>query len=351
MKLRTLFTFPLLILMLSACNSNSDSNRSGDSEPPPAGDQPSTLTLSQADGYSENLDKILQTPNTNLAKLVQRVRGRIGALRSGSISIIGTNSETGLAFYASANHVYGLSSWPGFDETHISNFIDQGVYITSHRVMEDGDINIWDNFAANFPLYHPTISDDAQNTSILPADDFYLGLLDSQSIPFTNLARYPEDINSQTPIALYDPDKLLSSGNTWSEAPAGKKVLALGYPQDSVSHPYGLVSVGSILSHQAAEQAIAELKAQGDEEGDIPYQQDVEFIANLPAEAGMSGGGIFNEQGQLIGVMVRSTQTASASYTRAVRISYIHSVFKQYLASRSADEKAHLAKFVDKSFL
>ncbi|GAA0367638.1 hypothetical protein GCM10009092_34950 [Bowmanella denitrificans] len=336
------------LLFLSACNSSSGPSPG---HPPPTDDGLKALTLSQADSYSESVEKILEADDSNLAKLLERVRGRVGTFRSGSISIIGTNSETGLGFYASANHVFGLSSWLDFAEGHIEDFYGQGIYATSHIVAHSGEINLWDMNTANFPLYHADISADAQNTTIVPAEDFYLGLVDSQTIPVSNLAQYPEDINTQTPVSLYDPDQVLSTNTTWTQAQSGIKVLALGYPQDTVSYPYGRASVGSILTDQAAEQAILALKAQGDEEGNIPYNAQVEFIANFPAQAGMSGGSVFDEKGRLLGVMVRSTATQDASYTRVVRISYIRERFQHYYQTLSADQKAHLQQFVDSSFL
>lgn len=58
---------------------------------------------------------------------------------------------------------------------------------------------------------------------------------------------------------------------------------------------------------RSARQAIEELKAAGDEEGGIAYDPEAELIMEGHAVVGMSGSGLFDEEGRQVGVVIVET--------------------------------------------
>lgn len=75
-------------------------------------------------------------------------------------------------------------------------------------------------------------------------------------------------------------------------------LIAIGYPHHSLGSGDGLLaySVGQVLSDARASAASA-----------VPYDAEVEVVIGGPAAIGMSGGGLFDHDGALLGVLVRAT--------------------------------------------
>jgi hypothetical protein len=102
-----------------------------------------------------------------------------------------------------------------------------------------------------------------------------------------------------------------------------------------------------VLSDTEAEAAIDELHAVGDTEGNIPYNPSVEFFVEATAIAGMSGGGAFNSEGQLLGIIVRASDTENAvRIIRFIRITYIKSKVNDFYSGLSQTDKDKLSPFI-----
>lgn len=148
------------------------------------------------------------------------------------------------------------------------------------------------------------------------------------------------------PLTMYDPDNRTLSEKTWAEAIYGELVMAVGYPQNTENHPYGAVSIGNVFTDAEAVTAIELLAQQGDEEGGIAYNPEVEFFINAKSVVGMSGGGVFNDSGQLLGIMVRGTSLNEQHMVRVVRVSYIKATVQQFYNSLYPDEQEYLKAFI-----
>lgn len=105
----------------------------------------------------------------------------------------------------------------------------------------------------------------------------------------------------------------------------GKIVLLPGFPSESST-----LSIGKIASESDV------LFDSSDSE--IIFDSDVEFLVNTRVSDGNSGGPVFNLEGQLLGIIVRSNgdneliaPAQSTHYARVVRIDYIISKIKTLL--------------------
>ncbi|WP_412476258.1 S1 family peptidase [Flavobacterium sp. TBRC 19031] len=211
-----------------------------------------------------------------------------------------------------------------------------------------GSISLTNERVASFPLYHPNIPSNATNFTILPKDDFYLGIMDNQRIIDDGLfGFYPDLVQTDSPLQLFDPNNRTLADQTWSNANVGDVVIAIGYPNDRVTYPNGAVSSGRIYSDSEAENIIQLLNQSMDTEGNIPYNPQVEFLANIHAVSGMSGGGVFNENGQLLGIMVRATELNGQPILRVVRINYIVQKLTLFFDSLSPSDKVKIEPFIN----
>lgn len=291
-------------------------------------------------------DALLQS-DTDFVKLLNKVRGSIGTNGSGSKVVWSRKNDYNLGLFVSANHVYTISSWPTLNEGFIDlATINNGIYTGSKFPSTNGQFSFTNELTANFGLYHPDIPSNATNTTILPINDFYLGVIDNQKVQETNLGIYPNLVQTSIPMQMYDPYHRSMSNHTWFTAETNEIVIAVGYPQDKVTYPNGAVSTGKVYSDEEAENIIQSLQQNSDVEGSIPYNPEVEFLANVKAVAGMSGGGIFNSEGQLLGIMVRSTELNGEPILRVVRMSYIVQKLKAYYDSLSTSDKNKIRPFI-----
>ncbi len=155
---------------------------------------------------------------------------------------------------------------------------------------------------------------------VLPREDFYVAVTDSQKLDVNGLAPMVAPI-AKGGVELYDPGGVTTTDPTWAEAVAGEAVLLLGYPKTTGELT---ASVGRVLTDGEAERVVAMLAELGDPEGTIPYDAAVEVIIEGEATAGMSGGPVVDRDGRLVGVLVRATDGQGATrYVRAVRMSWV----------------------------
>jgi hypothetical protein len=160
-------------------------------------------------------------------------------------------------------------------------------------------------------------------TNVIPRRDFALGIVvgERQFAPFGQFPTAPLKIS--LPI-LPDSEARSVFGirETLAQPEAGEHVLMVGFPEDT--SPAQAAASARILSDAEAATAIA----QSDDaaERSIPYDPAAEFLVNRIARNGMSGGGVFNVKGQLVGIMVRSPENPGAqpAFTRVTRIDWMH---------------------------
>jgi len=299
------------------------------------------------EGNLVSMDQALAHSDSSFVALVEKVRGSVGRFRAGSKVIWSRKNDYGLGLYVSANHVFGIDSWSLWEEELIDiTSINNGIFGSSQLPNIEGDLDLADEVVADFGLYHPAIPLGTTNQTILPEIDFYLGVIDNQKAIQGRLGILPNPIDLSIPLEMYDPDNRTISTHTWSNAVSGDTVIALGYPQDSLEFPYGAVSTGQIYTDMEAEEIIKSLQQHSDEEGDIAYDPEVEFFLNAIAASGMSGGGVFNSEGQLLGIMVRATDSLEAPLVRVVRMSYITEKLNQFYDALPGSDKASLKRFL-----
>jgi hypothetical protein len=354
-KLFSILVVLLCSMLLTSCSSDSDeasgnTGNTGDTGKTGTGNTGGT---SGADSFiTGTLVRIEDAVNYNddtLVALLEKVRGSVGKFRSGSKVIWSRKNDAGLGLYISANHVVGIDSWPTYDEAYVDLTIDRtGIFNNSHLLNVSGDFNLVNELIADFPLYHPSIPTNIINTTILPENDFYLGVIDNQRMINNGLdfIFYPEIIQTNTPLTMYDPQNRTLSEKTWAEAVDGEQIMVVGYPQNMDNYPNGAVSIGNVFTDSDAVEMINLLFQHGDEEGDIPYNAEVEFLVDARAVGGMSGGGVFNAKGQLLGVMVRGTVLNEQPIVRVVRVKYIKDTFKLFFNGLFQDEQDYLRGFV-----
>lgn len=298
-----------------------------------------------------NIPKIEDVLNGNdqgLINLLHKVRGSVGKRGAGSKTIWSRKNDFGLGLYISANHVYNITGWPSrhaqFFDLSAENL---GIFESSQILPIDGNIALGKTLIADFPFMHFDISANATNTTILPAEDFYLGIVDNQRIEQPPLPQYPQLVQTTTPLQMYDPENRTMVAQTWNEPVVGEKALGIGYPLDRDNYPNGAAVYGKILSDAEVSEIMVRLKAAGDIEGDIPYDPKAEFFLEAQGTAGMSGGGVFNSEGQLLGIMVRgSDQHDAPKILRVVKVSYIRSKMIEFFDKLPETDKNKTRPFV-----
>ena len=271
------------------------------------------------------IEEVLNGKNQPLIDLLNKVRGSVGKRGPASKTIWSRKNDYSVGLYISANHVYGISGWNSRNASFFDLFSENpGIFETSQIPPTDGRIELGNTLIADFPLLHFDISPTATNTSILPEEDFYLGIIDNQRVQQGPFAQHPNPAQTSIPLEMHDTGNRTKAVLTWNSPVAGEKAISVGYPQDQNKYPHGAVAYGKILSDEEAGNIIIQLKAAGDSEGNIPYNGNAEFFVDAQAIAGMSGGGVFNAAGQLLGIMVRASDKENAPrIIRVVKISYI----------------------------
>lgn len=303
--------------------------------------------LSGSSGNLITIEDALNHPSTAFVSLVNKTRGSVGTNGPGSKVIWSRKNDFNIGIFVSANHVYGISTWPSLNEEFIDiSLINNGIFLGSKMPPTNGDSALPNELNASFAFYHPHIPSNAANTSIIPENDFYLGIMDNQRTIDNGFGVYPNIVQTSSALQIYDPANRTLVNQTWSEANNDDLLIAIGYPHDKISFPNGAVSTGRVYSDQEAENIIQLLQQNNNEEGNIPYNPQVEFLANIDATAGMSGGGVFNANGQLVGVMVRATKLNEEPILRVVRMSYIVQKMNNFYNTLSPSEKDQFRPFI-----
>jgi hypothetical protein len=271
------------------------------------------------------VEEVLDGAGGSCREWVNRSLGRAVRGSTGSASVWSRRSENGTALVVGAVHSLG-QGWFGPADTAVTESIvnpeDQTGVPRLFLIRPDGSgpdalASPW------FGLYNPTIAAERNNNfmrNVLPREDFYIAVTDSQKLDVSGLPPPVEPIIKED-VPLYDPAATTTTVPTWADAAGGDLLLLLGYP-----HETGVLtaSVGRVLSHDEATQAVATLADLGDEEGSIPYDAEVEMIIQGESVAGMSGSPAVDGDGRLAGILVRGTDVHDGvQYVRVVRMSYI----------------------------
>lgn len=296
------------------------------------------------------IEDVLNGKDFELKKLLNRVRGSVGKRASGSKVIWSRKNDFSIGLYICAHHVVGVDAFNTRNELHLNLLGTNnywGVFGKSQIAPTNGDLDFGNTLIADFFLYQPAISSNATNTTINPMDDFYIGIVDNQRIQDNGFGISPEKVQTNVALDMYDPDERTLVSETWASPVAGENAIAIGYPHDTDQFPNGAVAYGNILSDTEAEAMIEELKSFNDSEGNIPYNSQVEFFLKIQGINGMSGGGVFNNKGQLLGTMIRASDADGAPrIVRVVRVSYIKEKFTKYYNTLSKSEKNTIYPFV-----
>lgn len=294
------------------------------------------------------IEEVIDKGDQNIINLLNMVRGSVGTRGYGSKTIWSRKNDHGLGLYISANHVYGIDGW----SSRRSDFFDVktenvGIFEGSQIPPVSGEFDMGNSLYADYPLLHFEIATNATNSTINPSEDFYLGIVDNQRVEQKTFPQYPSAVNTLVPLEMYDPLNRTISMQTWDVPEVNSIAMLIGYPQDKVQYPNGAVTMGIILSETDAVRVIEELKLVGDPEGNIAYNNEVEFLVHARAIAGMSGGGVFNESGQLLGIMVRASTSGKAKgVVRVVRLEFIRSKVIEFYNTLSNIDKEKLEPFL-----
>ncbi|MEZ4444837.1 MAG: trypsin-like peptidase domain-containing protein [Polyangiaceae bacterium] len=198
--------------------------------------------------------------------------------------------------------------------------------------------------APMFLMFHPAVPAAETGNKlrdITPRHDFYVAAIDGQRVVTndTHLGVLPQPLTA-TPPAVFDPKGHLAEPH--ADASPGDRVLMVGVPMQGPTAGRPTASVGLVLDEAGVSAAMAELRGDGDEEGNLAHDPEVEHIVRGSAIAGMSGGGVFDAQGRLVGVLVRaSTETKPPGYVRFVRLTTIARALDE--AVTAADERTRTA--------
>lgn len=295
-----------------------------------------------------SIEQVLNSGNISLIQLLDRVRGSVGRRGPGSKTIWSRKNEYGLGLYVSANHVYGINTWSSRSAQSFDLYIhNSGIFETSQIPPASGSISLGKTLSADFPLLHFNISPNVTDQTIHPLEDFYLGVIDNQRTEQAPVAKYPSLVQTGFPLQMYDPFGRTKATRTWADPIAGEQAIAIGYPRDQVNYPNGAVCYGKILSDIEAEQVMLKLKIAGDSEATVTYRPQAEFFVDAAAVAGMSGGGVFNAQGQLLGIMVRaSNHRQGPKIIRVVKMSFIKSRLMEFYESLPQQQKLKIEPFI-----
>jgi len=119
--------------------------------------------------------------NNDLKIILEKIRGSVGKRGPGSNTIWSRKNDFGLGIYVSVNHVLGVGGWGNRTEEYVDlTATNNGIFLTSKLPPTTGSIEIGDTLVADFPFYHSNISMTATNTTMMPEEDFYVGIVDNQ---------------------------------------------------------------------------------------------------------------------------------------------------------------------------
>jgi hypothetical protein len=225
--------------------------------------------------------------------------------------------------------------------------------VSQVRLVEADGSGLSDDAAALFMIYTPEVPADENRNGlqgILPEHDFFFAAVDGQTAADGSGSTQPGPLTATSPL-LYDPFDLATVPPAPHDPVAGDLVLMAGYPTAPPFDGTATAAVGRVLDDRAAEAAIDMLAAVGDVEGDIPYAAEAELVVEGSAMGGMSGGGVFDQDGHLVGIIVRaSDERDGTQYVRAVRLTYAANQLGSAIEVAGANLQRSLVPYLESPF-
>ena len=281
---------------------------------------------------------------------VDLARGRAVLGSTGSAALWSRRTGHGTALLVGAIHTLG-EGWFGPAGTAVSASIsDPGEQTGIPRLFlplpggsgPDALASLW------YEVYRPDIAAERNGNrmqDVLPREDFYLAVTDTQKLDVSGPIPTPDPIVFGD-VSVYDPLGVTLADPTYAAAEPGALVLLLGYPNEGRELAG---SVGRILDDEEATAAVAELGRAGDPEGAVAYDPEAEFVIEGAAVAGMSGGPVVDDQGRLIGMLVRASDVHDGvQYVRAVRMAYVVDRLAAALDALDPEARAAVAGYLER---
>jgi hypothetical protein len=309
-----------------------------------------------------DVEKLLKEPDNPCYDWINKTYGRV--LKSGTTSgvIWTTFTENNTALMISAIHTLGVG-WFQSEGLKIEEKFEnpeQGAGFLRVFLSSLGGGWARSNFKPMFLFFNPFVSGKENSNGmqyILPENDFFIAVLDSQEYDYEQIIN-SISLNMEAP-EIYDPGNFLSSETLLDSPKDGELVLLLGYPRIGQNAGRISASIAKVKSDDEANSIISSLRNAGDLEGSIWYTPASEFIVegNFPdliindlVIEGMSGSGVFNQEGRLLGIVVRVTEVdIGAQYARIVRLPYIIGKMKDALKKLIPEEKNIIINYLDSS--
>ena len=161
-------------------------------------------------------------------------------------------------------------------------------------------------------------------------------------------AGVPEPIFDSAPT-YYDPLALTEAVPSWGDPMPGSLVVTVGFPatRSNLNARLEHVSMGTVLDDAQARDAIARLASLHDTEGMIAYDPEAEFLFEGHALPGMSGSGVFAEDGTQVGIVVRASfSDPDMQIVRAVRMRFVATIIDSAVDGLPAEARAEVARYL-----
>jgi hypothetical protein len=298
-----------------------------------------------------SVEEVLSDQDHPYRDWVYNLQGRVPLNGYASASVWSLRTETGTALIVSALHTLGegyLGPGGSLIEERLGDPDEKPGATRIHLVKEDGSV---DSLASVlFILYNPEVPPEQSGNnlrSILPRHDFFVGVVDSQLVVMEPLPGTPAPLNDEPPV-IFDPSGLTTVAPTAADVHPGDSVILMGYPREGDYAGMLAASIGRVLSNSEAEAAIEELAALGDEEGGIAYVPEAEMIIEGYSVVGMSGGGVFDRSGSLVGILERASyEYEGKQYVRVVRMTYVVTRINSAYEALSESERAVVSPYLE----
>ncbi len=284
---------------------------------------------------------VLATADAACVAWIASAHGRVARTSNASAVVWSTATAATTGVVLGARHSLGMGWSPGDDvaaELTDPNLVDGVIDVQ----LVDADGAPQQPVAPRFSIHVPALpaAESGSLSDIRPRHDFYVAAIDDQL--FTEFKPFPvADALHHAPPTLFDPAGSATASPSYAGATPGAAVLVLGHPAGST----GMAgSVGTVLDDAQAQAALASLAGAGDPEGAVPYDAEAEMFVSAAAVLGMSGGGVFDVDGRLVGIAVRATlDRAPVRYVRAVRTTFIAEQIAAALDAAPANVAAAVA--------
>jgi hypothetical protein len=310
------------------------------------------LTFCQSITPLFSVKEVISDQDHPFHELVYKLQGRVAKNGQMSSSVWSLRSKAGTALIVSALHTLGEGYLgPGgiLIEERLADPADKPG-ATRIFLVKDKDGSVNSLASVLFILYNPEVPADQSGNylhDILPRHDFFIGVIDSQKVVMDPLPGTPAPLKHEPPI-IFDPSDLTTVAPTYTDVTSGDAVVLMGYPQSGEMAGILAASIGRVLSDAEAEDAIKELLVLGDEEGGIAYDPEAEMIIEGHAVVGMSGGGVYDQAGKQVGILVRaSNEYDGKQYVRAVRMTFVVDSLISAYEALSDSEKANVSPYLE----